>query len=217
MAQTKFTTSFIPKKPIQTSAKGGKLNKKGMGIFSLLTVVIFIATIVAAGGVFFYEITLSATKESQVANLQKVSKSFDTEFISQATRLNDRLLGVKGLLNDHTSPSQIFSLFEEYTLKTVRFSNLNYSLVDDGTIRVSASGVASGFQSIVLQSDEYGKSGFLRDVIFSGLQPNESGTINFSFESTLDPQLILYRNSLVPINESAKNTTDIFDDNQIQS
>ena len=220
MPQTKFTTSFIPKKPIQTASKGGVIKKRGMGFFSLISFIIFVLAILGFAGVFFYKINLKNQKDSQIANLQKAKEFFDPEFISEANRLNDRLLGVKELLNKHTSPSQIFDLFETYTLGTVRFSNLQLSIGEGGVVTASASGIARGFESIVLQSDEYGKSGFLRDVIFSGLQPNQEGLVSFTFQSTIDADLIYYRNTLGSVppakeEEQANEKKDFFDQSDL--
>lgn len=216
MPETKFTTSFIPKKPVVTASKGGKIKKGGTGFFSLITFFIFIVAIVGFGAVFFYEINLKNQKEAQIVNLQKAREFFDPEFVSEANRLNSRLLGVKELINKHTSPSQIFALFEIDTLKTVRFNSMSFGSTADGKISVSASGIARGFESIVLQSDRYGKSGYLRDVIFSGLQPNAQGFVSFTFQGTVDPKLINYRETLASVepaeeNIQASESIDIFD------
>jgi len=100
-------------------------------------------------------------------------------------------------LQNHISPSSIFSLLEEYTLQTVSFGNFSFEDNKDGQIKVYGSGESARFESIVLQSDSFGDSGFMRNVLFTDLEPDtERQTIRFSFSATLDPRLILYRNSL---------------------
>lgn len=59
-----------------------------------------------------------------------------------------------------------------------------------------------------MQSDEFGKTGELRDVIFSDLQPTEDNDVNFRFEATIDPRLLLYSRSVLntPIDEGDGNS-----------
>ena len=113
------------------------------------------------------------------------------------TRLNTRITSATQIIDNHVSPSSLFALLEEYTLQTVSFNSFNFSDTKEGQILVNGSGEARGFESIVLQSDAFGKSEYMRNVIFTNLEPNiERGTIEFSFSATLNPKLILYRNSL---------------------
>lgn len=197
-------TSFIPKKPIETPTNsGGKTStfttkkSKGRTFISLISTIIFLATLAAVGGVFFYQFTLEKRIESQVASLQRTRDEFDERFIQDATRLNERINNATKLLDNHLSPSSIFALLEEYTLQTVSFNNFTFQDTKDGNIKVAGSGEAQRFETIVLQSDSFGQSGFMRNVLFTDLNPNiDRGIIEFSFSATLDPRLILYRNSL---------------------
>lgn len=201
MAEQKYTTSFIPKKPIQVSKKPGKISKGGASFMTMITLVIFIATLVAAGGVYVYQLSLNGRIETQNKNLLKARESFNSEFIAQATRLNDRIESVRSLVNNHVAPSQIFKLLEDETLTTVRFNSLRYYEDEDNKLRLDVSGLAKGFQSIVLQSDRYGNTGKLRDVLFASLQPTEEGLVSFTFDGSVEPRAILYRNlvDLIPV------------------
>jgi len=197
MPETKFTTSFIPKKPVQAVSAGGRIKKnRGSGIFTLIAFVIFITVIVIAVGTYLYKIKLEADVIKQGETLQVASESLDQQFISEAVRLNDRIDGVQDLLDNHLSPSQIFYLLEDWTIQTLRFNSLNFSFNSDGDLSLGGSGVASGFESIIQQSDKYGESNYLRNIIFSGLQNNSDGLVSFSFQGNVNPELIIYRNTL---------------------
>lgn len=193
-------TSFIPKRPIETSKDLVPPQKKGSAFrtfFSLISIFLFIASIVGLGGVYFYKFTIETRIENQVASLQEAKAEFDENFISVATRLNTRINQATELLNNHLSPSSLYALLEEYTLQSVSFSGFEFSDDLSGSIQISGAGEASRFESIVLQSDAFGRSGFMRNVIFTGLEPDlERNTVRFDFEATLDPRLVLYRNSL---------------------
>jgi len=192
-----FNTSFIPKKPIQTQVgKVGSARKDGINFFMLIAVILFLASLLLTAGVFAYKLTVQGSIESQIRTLEKAQQAFDPKFVVKASRLNSRIINANDILNSHLAPSEIFDLLEEFTLQTVTFSSFKFEDGEDGTIKILASGEGDSFRSIVLQSDKFGESGYLRDVLFSGLEPTEFNNIAFSFEASLDPQLILYRKSL---------------------
>lgn len=197
-------TSFIPKKPIETATESAgqgssikSKKRKGRAFLSLVSTVIFLATLGAVGGVFFYQFTLEKRIEAQVNSLQRTRDEFDERFIADASRLNERINSATKLLDNHLSPSSLFALLEEYTLQTVSFRNFSFQDTKDGNILVQGSGEAQRFETIVLQSDSFGRSGFMRNVLFTNLNPNiDRGIIEFTFSATLDPRVVLYRNSL---------------------
>lgn len=202
--EPKFTTSFIPKKQVAVSAKGSGSLGPAISFSTLLSSVIIIAVVLFAAGLFLYRLTLEKTISDQYATLEKVKESFDTNFIAQATRLNKRIVSGGKILDNHLAPSAIFDLLEEFTLQTVSFKTFEFSDDVDGKIIVKGTGEGDSFASVVLQSDEFGKSGYMRDVLFSDLQPNSVGNVNFSFEATIDPQLVLYSRGLVPVNTESE-------------
>lgn len=205
--EPKFTTSFIPKKQVAVVKGGGTSFTSGLGFFTLLTGVILVAVILFAAGLFLYRVTLEQRISAQLQTLEKVKESFDPNFISQATRLNTRIVSAGKILDNHLAPSAIFELLEEFTLTTVSFNNFEFSDDIEGKVIVRGSGEGDSFASVVLQSDSFGESGYMRDVLFSDLEPNAAGNVNFAFEATLDPQLILYRKGLVPVS-SESDTSD---------
>ena len=197
MAETKFTTSFIPKKTVPTVSTGGYMKKrKSSSILTLIAFVIFISTIIIAVVTFLYKVKLESDIQNQSETLKIAGESLDQEFISKAVRLSERISGVQNLLDNHLSPSQVFYLLEDWTITTLRFNSLNFSLNEDGQLDLSGSGVASGFESIIQQSDKYGESNYLRNIIFSGLQSNAEGLVSFGFQGNANRKLINYRENL---------------------
>jgi hypothetical protein len=143
MPETKFTTSFIPKKTVQSVGVGGRMKKnKSSSIITLIAFVVFIATIVIAVGTFLYRVKLESDISNQLEKLAKARESLDQQFINEAFRLNSRIEGVQGLLDNHLSPSQIFYLLEEWTIKTLRFNSLSFSIGGDGELLLRQVAVA---------------------------------------------------------------------------
>jgi len=186
---------------------GSAVNRlAGFNFLTLIATVVFLAAGLFAAGLFLYKLTIDKQIQDQLVTLDKVSESFEKNFIAQATRLNKRIVAAERLLERHISPSAIFSELEQTTLQTVALSSFTFSDNIEGKIIVRGAGEGDSFKSIVLQSDQFGKSGYMRDVLFAGLEPNERGNVNFTFEATLDPQVILYRSSLQPVTRTQ--TTD---------
>lgn len=206
-------TSFIPRKVVDTTTTfqpGAAIAPKRVGrtIFSLIATIIFIASLVGGVLVYTWQIKLKKDIAGQVEVMQQTRKNFDEKFVQEASRLNTRIESAKGMLTNHVSPSSLYGLLEEYTLQTVSFAQFSFQDNQDGTIGVTGTGEAARYESIVLQSDAFGKSGYLRNVIFTNLKPTTNNDrIGFSFEATLDPRLILYRNSIIP-GQAADNNQD---------
>jgi hypothetical protein len=197
--EPKFTTSFIPKKQVSASASSGSSVGPTLSFSTLLSSVIIIAVLLFSAGLFLFRLTVEATIEQQYADLKTAGEAFDQNFIGQATRLNKRIGSAQKILDNHLAPSAIFELLEEFTLQTISFKSFEFSDNVDGKIVVKGSGEGDSFASVVLQSDEFGKTGFMRDVLFSDLQPNTAGNVNFTFEATLDPDLVSYSRGIVPV------------------
>jgi hypothetical protein len=193
-------TSFIPKKPIQMVNSSAPLispKAKKRTLFSFLTTIIFLASLGALGGVYFWKFTLQKKIETQVEYLKQTRDEFDEKFIADATRLNLRLSSALDLLENHLSPSELYSVLEEYTLQTVSFNSFSFRDTKDGKLAISGEGEAKRFETIVLQSDSFGKSNYMRNVLFDNLKQDlEKGIIGFKFNATLDPDVVLYKNSL---------------------
>lgn len=215
--EPKFTTSFIPKKQVAVSAKGAPGFGSGFSFMTLLASVILVAVILFAAGLFLYRLTVEQRIEEQFVTLQRVKESFDPNLLSQATRLNNRVISAGEIINSHLAPSAIFDLLEEFSLQTISFKSFEFSDNTDGKIIVKGDGEGNSFASVVLQSDEFGKSGQMRDVLFSNIQPNTLGNVNFSFEATIDPQLVLYSRGLVPVQTNQSESTDVPDVEQLDT
>jgi hypothetical protein len=207
--EPKFTTSFIPKKQVAVSAKGLPSFGSGFNFTTLLSSVILVAVVLFAAGLFLYRLTVEKRIEEQFITLQRVKESFDPNFLSQATRLNKRIVSSVKILDSHLAPSAMFDLLEEFSLQTISFKTFEFADDIEGKVIVKGDGEGDSFASVVLQSDEFGKSGYMRDVLFSNLQPNAVGNVNFSFEATIDPQLVLYSRGLVPVQSDSTDVPDV--------
>ena len=117
-------TSFIPKKPVTS----GPEPRRGVGIIFLVSLFVFIVSLLAAGGVFLYGQFLAQSIVDKGASLDKARAAFEPAVIQELIRLDSRLRFGENVLYSHVSPSLIFSLLEETTLQSVRWKSIDYYL-----------------------------------------------------------------------------------------
>lgn len=188
-------TSFIPKKPLDSSTAYRESGSFGFLFF--ISLFIFIASVVAAAGVFGYETFLNTSISSKQTSLQKEEAAFDPEQINQLIRLDARITNAKTLLANHVAPSAIFAFLSQQTLQNVQLTSFKYSLNSDGTASISISGIADTFASVALQSDQFNAaSPILKDVVFSGVDNDGARSVKFSVVANVAPSLISYTKNL---------------------
>ncbi|MBY0473096.1 hypothetical protein K2Q00_02305 [Patescibacteria group bacterium] len=188
-------TSFIPKKPLDSTTTYRESGSFGFLFF--IALFIFIASIVAAAGVFGYETFLNTSISSKQASLQKEEAAFDPEQINQLIRLDSRINNVKTLLGNHIAPSAIFAFLSQQTLQNVQLTGFQYSLNKDGTASIVLSGIADTFASVALQSDQFNAANqVLKDVVFSGVDNSGAKSVKFSVTANVASSLINYTKNL---------------------
>ncbi|HVZ75822.1 MAG TPA: PilN domain-containing protein [Candidatus Paceibacterota bacterium] len=185
--------SFIPKKPLN-DARGG--HGGAASLIFIVALLIFIASIVAAAAAFLYSGYLQSSLNSKKASLQKYQDSYDLPTIQALVRFDTRIQQARVILQKHLEPSTIFFFLAQQTLAKVQLTDFSYSIGADGTPSISLSGIADSFSTVALQSDQFGGSKMLKDVIFSDIAVNTDGTVSFKVTADVDPSLILFSKNL---------------------
>jgi hypothetical protein len=200
-------TSFTPKKIPTALPTAQRIGGHGVNLFSILALFIFFAAIGLAVSVFFYKSRLVQRIAALDASLVQAKKSFDPEFIAEASALNARIEGARELLNAHRSLSPLFDILEKKTLESVRFQNFHFSAEGGRDAAIGMIGQAKSFNSVALQSDVFGAEPSFKDPIFSDFSLDERGNVLFNFKTTVDPKLLLYRETL--LGERSGETTPV--------
>lgn len=185
--------SFIPKKPL-TPERGGRGG--AYGLIFLVALLIFITSIVAAGAAFAYTGYLNASLSSKKASLQKYQDAYDLSTIQTLVRFDSRINQARSILAKHVAPSAIFFFLSQQTLAKVQLSEFTYEIGTDGTPKISMTGLADSFSTVALQSDQFGASKALKNVIFSNIDINTTGQVAFQVTADVDPALVLYSKNL---------------------
>lgn len=198
--ETKFQTSFIPKKPVVMAEQS---SSRGMGLFLLLSIVIFLVSLGLAGYVFLEKNLLiqNITKNKDIIEQNKSGLVENSVTVESLVNLNSRINVANILLSKHTAISPIFDFLQQTTLKSVRFKNFTFSAMgksEAGTSRVSVqmSGQARDWETVASQADEFGKPEYKKIITepkISNLSLGADGSITFLFTAYMSPDFLVYR------------------------
>ncbi|MBP6904606.1 MAG: hypothetical protein KBB91_00930 [Candidatus Pacebacteria bacterium] len=200
---TQMPTSFIPKRPVSSEPVAPERHSRALGLLSILTAVIVMATGLSFGGVYLYEKQLAAQKIKSEEQINDAKKGIGSEFLTDMKRLNARITGVQTILQNHIVVSPIFDALEQTTLRTVQYKNFSYAFVTDETTRdtvvaVTLLGSAKSYSTIALQSDAFTKSALIKNPIFSNLTVDDkTSNVNFKLVFTVSPSALSYESFIV--------------------
>jgi hypothetical protein len=184
--------TFIPKRPVTSLSS----ERRTMGFFSLVTLIIFICVGIATGGAYFWKITLQKQLEGSAAELIEQEKAFDKAFIDAAVRLNNRIEISKKLLNKHVAVTTLLDAIGKNTLHKVQFNDFVFTtsqLGGEAVVKVTMKGAASDYTALAAQSAEIAKVGAFKDPVFSSFTLTQEGRVSFGLAMNIDTALVEYR------------------------
>ncbi|MHB0977850.1 MAG: hypothetical protein ACYC1K_00345 [Minisyncoccota bacterium] len=192
----KFQSSFIPKGPLVPSSAVFKSQPAKRGtLLGLITMWIFILSILAALVAFGYGFYLNSSIKKMGGDLEAARANLEPETIREMARLDARIVGTEKLLANHAVLSPLFDFLESNTLKTVRFTQFTFKETSDG-LTVSMRGQARGYAALALQADIFNKSKDLKSTNFSNLDLDERGNVVFVVDAVVSPNLVSYKRVL---------------------
>lgn len=197
-----FQTTFIPKKPLAEERVKKAPASKPLGIFSMVATLIFVVTLLIAGGLFLFERFVAQQIVVSQESLERAEKAFEPALIIELQKLDTRLRVADTLLASHIATSPIFRILEDATLKSIQYNNFNY-IFEGGQAKVTMEGLARRYQTIAEQSLLFGQDRFITDHIFSEFTLTDQGRVSFNLTLTISPELIYFERSLGEIPSTA--------------
>ncbi len=182
--------TFIPKTAAVTHT--APKESRSFGLFFGLSLIIFLLTVFASAGAYAYRAYLTNKVSGLNTSLERAKAAFEPDTILALKRFSARTNSADALLAKHLAPSVFFGVLEDLTLQSVRFSKFTYSF-DGVTAEATLSGIARNYSSVALQSDLFNKSPYIQNPVFSNLNLDKTGNVTFDVNITLDPSLILYK------------------------
>jgi hypothetical protein len=187
-------TSFIPKKSLTSDSAIRGTNT--IGFFMLISLLIFIGSLVAAGAAFAYQAQQNKNLSDNKLSLQRSQSLYDPSAIQDLSRVDSRINNAETLLAKHVAASGVFTLLSSLTLASVSFSSFSYSVQPDGSAALKLDGQADSFSTVALQSDQLGASKSLKNVIFSNIQVLSGAQVGFTVDAVVVPSVVSYANTL---------------------
>lgn len=205
--ETRFQTSFIPKKPLPSvggaSASVGipsAPRRKNTSFFMGFAAFVFILSLAGVGAAYGWKAVLKSSQESYKKQLAEREKQFNLDLIEQLKQVNVKIDLGKSLLANHIAASQIFDIISRLTIENVRFLSMDVTAPAnpaDG-MKISMRGYGSSFSAVAFQSDvlgqleQYGLRRVVKNPILSDPALDQGGTVAFGFTATIDPAGISY-------------------------
>lgn len=204
--ETKFQTSFIPKKPL-ISNESTRVHAP-TSILMIIGVIVFLASIGGAAFTFFAKGYLEKSQESLRVDLAANEKRFNVPLIEELKKANTKIELANQFLKNHVAVSEAFTILSALTVEKVRFSSLSFTASIPTTVagaplgapsfKVQMKGLADSFNSIAFQSDvfsrsaKYGTNKVVKNPILADLTVDTEGLVNFVFSSELSLDDISY-------------------------
>lgn len=194
MQDSNLQISFIPKKPLAPKRASGDGTLSSL--FLLISVIIFVASGLILGGAYLWKQQLVKQVAAGASDLIRVKDSLESEVIvfEDLVRFNKKIEVTNFLINQHKTIRPFLALLGESTLKTVRFRNLNYKILDSGGAEVRMNGEAASFNSVAQQSANFAKTKKLSNIVFSNLNVGRDNMVVFDFSTALKDSFVSYVN-----------------------
>lgn len=193
-----FQTTFIPKKPLESSMpqQQAPIRRNPVtGIFTMVGVLLFVLAGIAAGGTYMYDNMLVTSIAEQEKQLKLAEDRIEQGFIVELQNLDKRLRNAQGLLAQHISLSPLFTLIEENTLKSIQYDSFEFSF-EEGQPVALLTGRAKQYRAIAEQSVTFGENSLIESHVFSNFALTQKGQVSFSLKIIPSNDLLYFEKSL---------------------
>lgn len=119
---------------------------------SYVSYLVFFSTLLAVGGVFFYQLTLEAQLQGLKQDLVEQKNLFNQNDLDRVRNLDTRIDAATLLINSHASLLTIFNALAENVADPVQFLSFNYDRREDArTPKLALSAIAKNFDEVIFQ------------------------------------------------------------------
>ena len=217
--ETKFQTSFIPKKPLPAMPPGigggigvrpsppSSGGRRVASIYMILAVLVFLGSLAGVGGAYLWQQKLTNDRDGvngYKAQLAKRENEFDIGKIQELQQYNVKITAAHQLLKNHLALSGIFDILSRLTIESVRFLSLDLTAPKNpgDSLKVSMQGYGTNLSSVAFQSDvlnqlqQYGLRNIVKNPIMSDPSFDQKGTVSFGFSASVDPTVLSYEKAV---------------------
>lgn len=204
--EPKFQSSFIPKNPVVAAGASSVTPVRTTNLFSVIAGIVFVITVLASGGLYFYKGIVTKQIADDDASLTATRASFQPDKIQQLIDANSRILSTKTLLENHVVLSDLLSLLSQLAVKNIRFGTLTYAIkANTPTLSIDLNSV--GYNALAAQESILAQNSSLKNISFSNVALGDNGAVQINFFADLDPSILSYKNSVEGSTANTTNTT----------
>lgn len=185
--------SFIPRQGVGPIAHEVKKRKTRFNIFGFLAVVIFLGSLLLAGGSMVYKTMSEKNLEKAKQDLATEGEKINPADIDSIRKTELHIKTAEKILDVHVSPSLLFDALERSTQESVQFTAFTFVRQPSGTIAVEMTGIAPRFNTVVLQAKRFASEDIFSKIIFSNLNKAEDEIITFKVSVEINQDAIAYR------------------------
>lgn len=199
--ETKFQTSFIPKKPLTQTDSASSATHQSTSILLLIGIFVFVISILAAGGAYGWQVYLQSQQDQYGSALKALKQNFNIDLIVQLKQTATKIDLASKLLNSHIALSQAFAAISAITANNIRFTSLDMQAPTDRSkgITINMNGYAPSYEALAFQSDqlghleELGVRNIVVNPVISNPSQNQNSTVSFGLSASLVPDSMLYK------------------------
>ncbi|MFA6459233.1 MAG: hypothetical protein WCV79_02445 [Candidatus Paceibacterota bacterium] len=219
--ETKFQSSFIPKKPLPSVGMQGvntgvPTKLRPVHTTSLLlniAILIFIVSIGSGAVVYAWKVVLENNLTGYKQELEDKQKQFNPDLINQLKVVNIKIDNAKHLLAKHMAVSTVFDVVSRMTSENIRFLSMEVTTPMAATTQNGGSQVGSNspsnisitlsgqglslsavaFQAQILaELDKYNLKDIVKNPVLSDPSIEADGSVLFKMSQEIDPSTVIY-------------------------
>ena len=200
--ETRFQTSFIPKKPITSSASlvAAPRGSHVGGLFMTIAMALLVCSLLSVGGAYLWESYMQSQQTQLKNELAAREQQFDLSLIEDLQTESAQITLARQVLGQHIAVSQIFPIIQDMTDEHVRFLSLDLTTpaTPGDMVKLTLAGYGQSLSTVAFQSDvlgrleQYGLHDLIRNPILSNPSIGADGSVSFSLSATMDPSSLSY-------------------------
>ncbi len=166
--------------------------KKGANFFGVLATIVFLLSLLSAGGVFAYKKIVENQIVALGGEIQTAEGSLDKAGIENLSNFDKRIKAIKTLIHDHVAVSGYLKMLEASTVSNIEFKSLKYSApAAKGQISITMDGRAGSYAAVAEEEAILLKNPDTISATFDNLSLNkDSGGVSFVLKGSFKGKLV---------------------------
>lgn len=215
-------SSFIPKNPVRGSSRPRPVRR--IYLLSIIASSIFVATLMAAVGIFIYTITLERELAAQQQRLNEQRDSFSQSNLEQVLEFEARLEAANQILSQQVYVPVLLEALEQTALQSTTYSGFEYEKDDANNSIITLNSTNPSFDGIIFQrevlaSNEILQGAKIQDISYGGNTDDATAVnqIQFAIEHTPNSALLRTNQPTAAGNTQPVPTAGTLETNQVDS